>query len=181
MGETLLFSASLDRYSFLTTFIAVILSLSAILVSVSILRHNEMSRWTRLLLTGSTTIPAVFFMAAAFFLAPRNYAIRNGVVSINRLAGPIEIPLSSIKSVGLIRQEDLTSAKRIMASGGLFGYFGAYDNPLLGRHKRYATQLRNAVLIKANESYVITPDLPEYFVESLEDNLRLKSERQLIQ
>ena len=53
---------------------------------------------------------------------------------------------------------------RIGASGGLFGFFGEFKNPVYGEMTWYATRSNHFVMLETmnDQKIVLTPDDPEF-------------------
>jgi PH (Pleckstrin Homology) domain-containing protein len=121
----------------------------------------------RLLMILGAVVPVAAFVIAAM-MGPRGYAIADGRLRIDRLIRPIEIPLSSIRSVERLPPDRLAGSLRTLGSGGLFGYYGTFRNEELGEYRMYATRGDGYVLVRADRPYVLTPESPDVFVETLD-------------
>jgi hypothetical protein len=121
----------------------------------------------RLVMLLGAVVPVGAFVIAAM-MGPRAYAIGDGRLRINRLIRPVDIPLSSIRSVERLPPERLAGSLRTLGSGGLFGYYGAFRNGDLGEYRMYATRSDGYVLVRADRPYVLTPESPDVFVETLD-------------
>lgn len=118
-------------------------------------------------LLGSALIPLAAFVLGALW-APRRYAVGHGRLKIERWAGPIEIPLASIRSVARLEDARLTRAWRVLGSGGFFGYYGRFRNEPMGDFRMYATRGEGYVLVEADDQFVLTPESPDRFIEAIE-------------
>lgn len=102
------------------------------------------------------------------------YSIQNGMLRILRLGWSKDISLSNIKRVEY-KPNAMMGSLRTWGIGGVFGYIGYFKNRGLGNYSAYATHRRKTVVILTNhnEQIVITPDDPELFVETLEDEVKV--------
>ena len=89
-------------------------------------------------------------------------------LTIDRLLGSVEIPLATIQSAEILEAGRLAGSLRTLGSGGLFGYYGRFRNQVLGRYRMYATRGDGYVLIRASQSFVLTPDSPGRFIEAID-------------
>ena len=106
-------------------------------------------------------------LTGSAFMAPRGYSIADGRLTILRLVRPVQIPLASIRTVEPLSAERLAGSLRTFGSGGLFGYYGRFRNAGLGNYRMYATRGDGFVLVRAALPYVLTPDSPDRFIETL--------------
>ena len=110
-------------------------------------------------------VPAILLFAAARD-APLGYAVDETGVRIDRRAGPVAIPFSSIRAVRAVPAG--TSFSRLVGSGGFLGYFGQFRNPELGAVRMYATRGDGRVLLETNAgTFVLTPEDPSRFVAAV--------------
>ena len=99
--------------------------------------------------TGSLAIGALFaaIVLVAWAWSPSSYSVENGFLVVHRLAGNIQIPTSSIREARGATREDLSGTLRLFGSGGLFGYYGRFRSPKLGKSTWYMTNQRHAVVV----------------------------------
>ncbi|HUV05521.1 MAG TPA: PH domain-containing protein [Armatimonadota bacterium] len=98
---------------------------------------------------------------------PTRYEIRDESVSIVR-SWPfrrITIRRSEIKEVRHVRLESVMPASAAVA--WVFGYAGLFQTKDLGAFLLFATSPRDVVLIRTNQSYVISPANPKRFMQDL--------------
>lgn len=78
-------------------------------------------------------------------------------ISLRRLSGTISIKREDIAKIERISSKTLSGSFRI-GSGGVFGYWGKFNNENLGWYTLFATELKNLVLIETNDlrKYVIS-------------------------
>lgn len=112
----------------------------------------------------------IYFITFAF--RPKYYTFTNDKLEVNRLFKNVEIDLVEIKSVEQIGKEKLSKTMRTFGVGGLFGYFGKFQNTQIGSMTWYATRMDKAVLIVTNDNkkIILTPDNPEEFVAYFAQN-----------
>ncbi len=120
----------------------------------------------RIVTLGGAALTVVIFLSG-FLLAPRGYTIADGRLTIDRYLRPIEIPLASISAVEPLPAQSVSGALRTLGSGGFFGYYGRFRNRALGSFRMYATRGDGYVLVRAAKPYVLTPDSPQRFIETL--------------
>jgi len=118
------------------------------------------------ILLGGLAALAAFILG--ILLAPRGYAIEEGVLRIDRRLYPVVIPLDSIRTVEPLPAERLAGSLRTLGSGGFFGYYGRFRNRILGSYRMYATRGDGYVLVRGSSTYVLTPDSPQLFIEALQ-------------
>lgn len=111
------------------------------------------------------TVLSSLFGSALFVV--RGYGLEPGVLLVRRLLWSTRIPLD-----GLARAwTDPTAMKgslRLFGNGGLFVFAGLFSNRKLGRYRAFATEPRNAVVLKlSNRTVVVTPDRPAEFLQAL--------------
>ncbi|WP_300681723.1 PH domain-containing protein [uncultured Rikenella sp.] len=94
-------------------------------------------------------------------------------VTVSRLFGALEIPLSEVISVGPISKSDIDGSIRTFGSGGFFGYLGRFRNKTLGRYTMYATELKHLVLVRTRQKkYLFSCTRPEEFVAYVRARLK---------
>src|SRR5512140_3940751 len=105
----------------------------------------------------------------AWALAPRAFEIGGGALRIVRNGWlRTAIPLAEIRSAGEVGPEVLRGALRLFGVGGLFGSYGVFRSPALGRLRLDATRSSGLVLVRtARGAHLLTPDRPGEFVEAL--------------
>jgi uncharacterized membrane protein YphA (DoxX/SURF4 family) len=104
-------------------------------------------------------------LAAAFAWSPRGYSIADGFLSVHRLIGNLRIPLASIREVRIASPEELQGSLRIFGSGGLFGYYGNFRSPNLGKSTWFVTRYSHAVIVAASAgNFVLSPDDVDGFI-----------------
>ena len=106
-------------------------------------------------------------------MAPKGYAVNDMELLIDRDMRPITIPLRDIQEARLLEDGALRYSARLMGTSGFYGYYGLYWNKKLGKFRAYATRFNRLVAVKTEKKlFVISPDTPEDFVETLRGLLR---------
>ena len=119
------------------------------------------------LATANIAVGIVFaaMLAVSFAWSPTGYSIGDGFLSIHRVIGNLRIPLASIREVRIASREDLEGSLRIFGSGGLFGYYGAFRSPKLGKSTWFVTQHSHAVIVVTSAgNFVLSPDDVDGFI-----------------
>jgi hypothetical protein len=116
-----------------------------------------------LLLTASFAT-GVFFSWA---YAPRVVAVDGATITVDRLLSPIVIPLATVKGLRPVTAQDFAGTIRTMGSDGLFARIGRFHSPALGNFRMYLTDGADAVLVEADERYVLSPAGSERFIAAV--------------
>ncbi len=106
----------------------------------------------------------IYFIA--FVFRPIYYKLTNDKLIVHRLFMDVQIDRKNIKSIKLIDREYIGWSFRTFGVGGLFGYFGNFANPKLGRMTWYATRRDKTVLVVTNDGkkIILTPDNPKKLI-----------------
>jgi hypothetical protein len=115
---------------------------------------------------------AVYILALTLFITwgfhPQSYTITQSTVIINRPFGNIKIPVDKIKDATQITSEDLGKPWRIMASGGVFGFFGVFSSKTIGKFTMWCRNRDSMVLMNLDEQIIIvSPDDPAGFIAAI--------------
>lgn len=172
MSDAVRFAAPWDTgltiASALVTLLLVAVTVAAMRVAV-----GRGPRAARMLLAFVVAAPALLTMIVAFTIAPRRYVIDTSGVRVERVAGPISIPIAAIVSVRPLEKSQSARAIRLLGVGGLFGYVGTFSNSALGNFRMYATRTNGRVAVETTDGvFVITPAHPADFVAELRRRLR---------
>jgi len=171
MTHAALFAAPWDqKLTFITVATSALLLAGAVLATWVALTKAPAGAGRAVILLGGVVALTAFILG--FLLAPRGYTIADGRLTIDRFVRPIEIPLGSIESVERLPADRLAGSWRTLGSGGFFGYYGRFRNETLGSYRMYATRGDGYVLVRTTLPYVLTPDSPERFIETLERGRR---------
>jgi hypothetical protein len=115
------------------------------------------------------TVP-LLVLFAAFLGAPRGYTVDGTRIRVERMGGPVSIPLSSVSEVRAYGP--LGSLQRVERPGEIFGYWGDYQSAELGTVRALATRTTDCVLLRTTGgAYLITPSSPEEFVTLVSERL----------
>ncbi|MDR0547731.1 MAG: PH domain-containing protein [Dysgonamonadaceae bacterium] len=119
-----------------------------------------------LLFTGILVISAID--------CPMKVSIETELLTIHRIQGNIVIPIESIEEIRLCENVDTRDSKRILGSGGAFGYLGKFRNVPLGDYLMYVTNVSQKILVKTNGKYIVfSCDEPARLVETIKQLNRL--------
>lgn len=107
----------------------------------------------------------------AYIYAPRGYVINENGLTIKLGISSIIIPMSEITRIYNIPKEQMNNTNKSFASGGLFGYYGRFENKTLGSFKMYAGRFDSLIIIvKSNgDKIIISPEKPKSFINNLND------------
>ncbi|MFA5161662.1 MAG: PH domain-containing protein [Elusimicrobiales bacterium] len=108
---------------------------------------------------------AVYALCYAF--APQGYEIDGAFLTIKRPLREIKLPLSGITEAAPIERAALRWSVRLWGVSGLFGFYGLHWKPGLGVYLLYATRCDNLVLLRADKTYVLSPDDAAGFLETV--------------
>lgn len=92
-----------------------------------------------------------------YLYAPRAFLIHPEGIIIDRMVSPILLTWDQVRTIREVSPEEFSGTVRVFGNGGLFGRVGTYRSKLLGNFRMYLTNEVDAVLIDANERYVISP------------------------
>jgi len=144
------------------TFVTVLVLFGAALVVPTLMPAGTpaLARWTI-----AIGLPLIVLGTLPFLV--RGYVIERGELRILRLGWHNRIPLAEVVAV-TADSDAMRGSLRLCGSGGLFGFFGWFRNRSLGVYRAYATDPRQAVVIKLRQRTVlVTPENPAAFVAEL--------------
>lgn len=152
----IIYKASLDRFSKISTVIAFLLLIPMGFVCTVADTQNEG-------LIGLIILLSVFFFGYVYSV--KSYQIIGEELIINRRFSLLnkKIPLSTIERVKLLDKRDFDWMDKTIGNNGLLGYYGYYSNTKLGSFKVYATNRNNGILLVLKDKQkkiVISPDDP---------------------
>jgi hypothetical protein len=102
-------------------------------------------------------------------MAPHAYELSPDGLTIRRRVGRRQIPLADISSAEA-DESAMKGAMRLMASGGLFGFFGTFRNKRLGTFHAFVTDPAQSVVIRSSgKPVVLSPEEPTAFLRRLQD------------
>lgn len=155
-----------------TTILLVVLGVIAGLMALAVVAAGGPDVTLIAAVPGSYLLIVSAVVAVALGFAPRKYRITGMDVSIERGFGAKRIPLDSITAVERLEPEALRGTWRVAGIGGLFCWHGWFRNKQLGEFFMSATRSDRLVLIRTgNQRFVLTPDAPHDFVETLRSHL----------
>ena len=112
---------------------------------------------------------AVLLMAVCYAYSPRSYTIADRSIVVNRLIGNVTIPLDGVREVRPVSRQELRGCLRLWGSGGLFGYYGIFQMPRLGRAAWYLTNRDNSVaVVSAAKTALFSPDDVDNFMAAIQ-------------
>jgi hypothetical protein len=108
-------------------------------------------------------------IGVAYYFSVRGYYVDNEELIIGRPFSEVKIRRSDIIKVELLSEDPLKNATRLVGSGGMFGYYGLFSNPILKTFTMYGTQTQHYVLLLtlSGKKIIVTPDEAVAFVEAL--------------
>ncbi|HOI41333.1 MAG TPA: PH domain-containing protein [Elusimicrobiales bacterium] len=106
-------------------------------------------------------------IAYSYLLAPKGYLIGPDRMTIVRALNPIVVPFDAISGAETAGPELFKDSIRVMGSGGFWGYYGKYQSSPLGKYYMYARKTWDLVLVRGRENYVVAPEKPLEFIDSL--------------
>lgn len=101
--------------------------------------------WLAYLLAGSL----VLICCLAMYFTPMSISVEDGCLNINMLLRTKSIPLRDIQSVALC--PPTMSEKRLLGSGGFFGYWGWFREPSIGRYFAYYGKASDCFLVRLKD------------------------------
>ena len=106
---------------------------------------NRAVDWLAYLLAGSL----VLICCLAMYFTPMAISVEDGCLNINMLLRTKSIPLRDIQSVALC--PPTMSEKRLLGSGGFFGYWGWFREPSIGRYFAYYGKASDCFLVRLKD------------------------------
>lgn len=122
---------------------------------------------TRIMAMATQTVLLVT-MVFSYLLSPSGYTIDEKNLTIVRMMRPVVIPLSGITKAEAAVPGLLYGSVRLVGNDGLWGRYGKYSNAALGRYYLYVRSGKGQLLIEAANKYIIAPERPQEFLQSLE-------------
>ncbi len=115
------------------------------------------------------TVLFAFLLLLSYAWSPNQFETDASNITIRKMWNPIVIPRVTIIESRLIEADDISGSVRLMGSGGLFGYYGKFNNSKLKTYNLQAGNRVNLVLIKTTDkTYVLTPDNREAFLKDVQ-------------
>lgn len=145
------FKASLDKTAI------IISSIISILLGLSILYKFN--------------LPITFMLLTIYlicwYLKPLSFDINEDEIIIRRWFKSVHINKSEIESLDLIEKNRIRGSIRTFGVGGLFGWYGKFNNDELGSMTWYLTRRDRPILIttKSGKKILLSPDDTEGFLK----------------
>jgi hypothetical protein len=175
--EQTVFTCSYDRNTLLFSVIILVIMVAPT-VFISIMSQSVVSRIVSFFLI---TLNAIIIISV-YLLLPLKYTLDHSYLTIKRPGPDVVISLKKIQHVGMVDDTLLRDSIRLLGNGGLGGFVGVYKNKTLGTYKSYRKRTDNIVLIEtSSEKYILSPDDPLRFVNTVNDKLKNQRVNELIQ
>ncbi len=111
-------------------------------------------------------LPMFILIGASLFII-RGYVITSDSIIVKQLGWSKKFDLDKLKSIKF-DPNAMAASVRTFGNGGIFSYVGRFSNNSLGSYRAYATNPSLSVILYfKDETIVLTPDRPEYFVSSI--------------
>jgi hypothetical protein len=111
---------------------------------------------------------AVVLILVSYAYSPRGYVITDRSILVQRLAGRPRIELDEVREVRRATPDDFRRSIRLRGSSGLFGYYGLFRSPKLGKFTAYVTNRNNRVLvITGSKTALFSPDDVDEFLNAI--------------
>lgn len=107
----------------------------------------------------------LLFIIITYLLAPRYYLLTRDKLIIRRIIGNIVIDLDEIISVDKVKKPRLW---RVVGNGGLFSYYGLFNDEQGNKVKVYSTRLTDMVKIQTKTgTFYLSPQKNAEFIDLL--------------
>ena len=113
---------------------------------------------------------ATLLILVAYGYSPRGYAVQaqDRSIEVTRLIGKARISLAGLREARAAADGELRGSIRLWGNGGLFGYYGLFRTPKLGRCRWYLSSRKNAVVVVTDrQTVLLSPDDTEGFLASI--------------
>lgn len=126
---------------------------------------------------GAAGIAAIFILiaiVAALAFAPRGYVIEGKKLHVRTVMARFTYDLSQLSDVRVAAAREVFSpgTVRTFGVGGLFGYYGYFKNPQLGKFLAFATDRKRLVVLRfPQKTLVISPHDPHGFLREAKQNI----------
>jgi len=116
------------------------------------------------LLAGAVSLALLLAWRMASDLEPLYLKIEDGRLEVRLRWNLFHIDLTGARARRLTTEEQ-AHLESLVSAGGIVASSGGYDSHQLGEFDLYASDLRNSVLLEAEEvRYIVTPDNADEFV-----------------
>jgi hypothetical protein len=111
----------------------------------------------------------VGLLLITFSFSPRGYEVKDGVLAVKTFARAFRFDLRNVVAVERASSAEVFGGGvRTFGVGGLFGYYGYFNSPKLGKFLAFATARERLVVIRlADRVIVVSPNRPDEFVANL--------------
>jgi Bacterial PH domain len=114
------------------------------------------------------SIIALLLILVSYAYSPRGYVITDRSILVQRLAGQPRIALDHVREVRRATPDDFRRSIRLRGSSGLFGYYGLFRSPKLGKFTAYVTNRNNrVVVITGSKTALFSPDDVDGFLNAV--------------
>ena len=116
----------------------------------------------------------VIFCGLALFFAPVSVSVEDGCLNVNMLLRTRSFPLSDIQSVAVC--PPTMAEKRILGSGGFFGYWGWFREPSIGKYMAYYGKASDCFLVRlrSGKLYMLSCQDPLGMMEFINSKLSVR-------
>ncbi|AEV31349.1 hypothetical protein Oweho_0328 [Owenweeksia hongkongensis DSM 17368] len=119
------------------------------------------------IISGFFDLLLFFVIAFCYLYSTKGYNIYNGNLIVERPIGKKILPLENLLGIYDYKKIENGFTIRTFGNGGIFGYFGYFNNDKIGRFKMYSTKGKDFYILDfGKEKIGISPDQPE-FIEAL--------------
>jgi len=116
-------------------------------------------------------VPLALLVITAFF-SIKGYRIVENRLFIQRVGWQSTVDLTELQAIE-VDPDAMRKSIRLFGNGGLFCFAGLFRNKRLGKYRAFATNPRNAVVLRfPQRTVVVTPEEPESFAEAIEATRR---------
>jgi hypothetical protein len=148
------------------------LVLMSVLVTVLLLGVSTIGWWEvaaksyPLVFRWVAVLPLVLLFGAALFTI-RGYTISSDAIIVHRLLWSTHLPRIGLESA-CVEPDVMRGSLRTFGNGGGFSITGLYYNKRLGSYRAFVTDPHRTVVLRyANRRVVVSPEMPERFVNDL--------------
>jgi hypothetical protein len=115
-----------------------------------------------------TSALLMLVILVSYAYSPRGYVITDRSILVQRLAGQPRISLDDVREVRRATPDDFRRSIRLRGSSGLFGYYGLFRSPKLGKFTAYVTNRNNrVVVITGSKTALFSPDDVDEFLNAI--------------
>ncbi len=160
------YDAPWGRLTIVVTTVVVILC--AVVAAGTWFRARGPARWYG-------ALPVAILAGTALF-AVRGYVLTRDAILVRRPLWTTRLPLKDLQSAKF-EAGAMRGSIRTFGNGGLFAFTGHFRSRTLGRYRAYVTDLQRTVVLRfPSSTVVLSPSMPEEFVEALRSIERFQRE-----